>query len=161
MWKSIPDWEKYYEVNCNGDVRNKKTKKFIIGDINNAGYPRVCLYHKNKKQRFFRHRLVALLFIDNPYHYTEINHIDGDKLNNSVSNLQWCNRTENEREARRLGIKEYKPFKVIFSNGKIKQYEFPIDLAKEINVTKRTVQNYLQGKSNCYSEHGIFKIEYL
>nr|DAF58691.1 MAG TPA: NUMOD4 motif protein [Siphoviridae sp. ctxMM9] len=55
MWKDIPEWEDYYEVNENGEVRNKITKKLIVGDINNAGYYRVCLYHKPRKQRFFRH----------------------------------------------------------------------------------------------------------
>ncbi len=161
MWKDIPGWNMYYEVNDKGDVRNKITNNFIIGDINNAGYARVCLYHNDKKQRFFRHRIVATLFLDNPNNYTEINHIDGNKLNNCVSNLQWCDRTENEREAHRLGIKQYKPFKVTFSNGIEKHYEFAIDLAKEINVTKRTILNYLQGKSDGYAIHKIIKIEYL
>ena len=49
MWKDIPEWEDYYEVNENGEVRNKITNKLIVGDINNAGYYRVCLYHKPRK----------------------------------------------------------------------------------------------------------------
>ncbi len=47
MWKDIKGWEEYYEVNNNGDVRNKKTGHFVVGDINSAGYCRVCLYNKN------------------------------------------------------------------------------------------------------------------
>ena len=117
MWKDIPNWETYYEINENGEVRNKLTGNYIKGDINNAGYYRVCLYHKSKRQRFFRHRLVAQLFIPNPNNYTEVNHIDGDKSHNFKENLQWCDRVFNEREAHRLNIKEYKPFKVYFQNG--------------------------------------------
>lgn len=161
MWKDIPDWEQYYEINENGDVRNKLTRNYIKGDINNAGYCRVCLYHKSKKQRFFRHRLVAQLFIPNPKNYPEVNHINGDKTINHKDNLQWCDRTHNEREAHRLQIKEYKPFEVYFQNGEYKQYEFAIDLAKELDLTKRTIQNYLQGKSYGYIEQGIKEIKYL
>lgn len=161
MWKDIPEWEPYYEINENGDVRNKLTGKYLQGDINNSGYYRICLYHKSKKQRFFRHRLVAQLFIPNPNNYPEVNHINGDKSNNNKNNLQWCNRIHNEREAHRLRIKEYKPFRVLFQNGEEKQYEFAIDLAKELKLTKRTIQNYLQNKSNGYLKQGIKEIEYL
>ena len=161
MWKDIPNWEIYYEINENGEVRNKLTGNYIKGDINNAGYYRVCLYHKSKRQRFFRHRLVAQLFIPNPNNYTEVNHIDGDKSHNFKENLQWCNRVFNEREAQRINIKQYKPFKVYFQNGEYKEYEFAIDLANELKVTKRTIQNYLQGKSNGYKSRGINEIKYL
>ena len=161
MWKDIPNWETYYEINENGEVRNKLTGNYIKGDINNTGYYRVCLYHKSKRQRFFRHRLVAQLFIPNPNNYTEVNHIDGDKSHNFKENLQWCDRVFNERETHRLNIKEYKPFKVYFQNGEYKEYEFAIDLANELKVTKRTIQNYLQGKSNGYKSKGINEIKYL
>ena len=161
MWKDIPNWEIYYEINENGEVRNKLTGNYIKGDINNAGDYRVCLYHKSKRQRFFRHRLIAQLFIPNPNNYTEVNHIDGDKSHNFKENLKWCDRVFNEREAHRLNIKEYKPFKVYFQNGEYKEYEFAIDLANELKVTKRTIQNYLQGKSNGYKSRGINEIKYL
>lgn len=160
MWRKVPNWEEY-EVDEIGRVRNAPTRNIITGDVNSAGYQRVCFYHNNKKQRFFRHRLVAELFIDNPYNLPEVNHKDGNKLNNSVENLEWCDRTHNEHEAHRLLIKEYKPYIVCFTNGNIKEYEFAIDLADEIGVTKRTVQNYLQGKSNGYVNRGIAYIQYL
>ena len=146
MWKDIPTWEDIYELNENGEVRNKITGNYIKGDINNAGYYRVCLYKKPRKERYFRHRLVAELFIPNPNNLPEVNHINGDKSKNCASNLQWCNRTHNEKEAHRTGIKEYKPYYVIFDNGIRKEYEFAIELANELQVTKRTIQNYLQGK---------------
>lgn len=161
MWKDIPGWELYYEINENGDVRNKLTGNCIRGDVNNAGYYRICLYHKSKKQRFFRHRLVAQLFIPNPNNYPEVNHINGNKSMNNKNNLQWCDRIYNEREAHRLEIKEYKPFKVLFQNGKVKHYEFAIDLANELKLTKRTIQNYLHRKSKGYIKQGIKEIEYL
>lgn len=109
MWKSVPDSDTYI-VNENGEVKNISTGKYIIGDINTAGYYRVSLCINGKQKKFFRHRLVALLFIPNPKNLREVNHIDGDKSNNSISNLEWCDRTHNEHESRRNGLKEYKPF---------------------------------------------------
>lgn len=160
MWLKIPNWEDY-EVDETGRVRNVLTGNMIVGDTNNAGYQRICYYKKGQKQKFFRHRLVAELFIDNPNGFREINHIDGDKTNNSVSNLEWCDRTHNEREAHRLSIKKYAPYVVYFSNGEVKEYEFAIDLANEIGTTKRTVLNYLQGKTKGYINRGITSIRYL
>lgn len=160
MWKEIPEWN-WYLINEQGQVFNSRTNKNVYGDINNIGYHRVTLYDHGKQKRFFVHRLVAQLFLDNPDNRNEVNHIDGNKDNNNVNNLEWCDRTYNEHEARRTGLKEYKPFEVIFADGTVKQYEFTPQLAKELNVTKRTIMNYLQGKSKGYIDKGIIKIQYL
>lgn len=160
MWKKIPNWS-WYLVNEQGVVYNSKTKKYLSGDVNNCGYHRIILYDKGKKQRIFIHRLVATLFIPNPNNYSEVNHIDGNKNNNQVTNLEWCDRTHNEHEARRLGLKIYKPFIVYFSNGETKTYEFAQELADEIQVSKRTVLNYLHGKTKGYLNRGIKSIQYL
>ena len=160
MWKSIPNWE-WYLINEDGQIVNTRTNKYISGDINNLGYHRVILYDKGNKQRFFVHRLVATLFLPNPKNLSEVNHIDGNKDNNNVNNLEWSSRTHNEHAARRTGLKTYKPFEVVFTNGVIKQYEFTPQLATELNVTKRTVLNYLQGKTKGYIDKGIKEIHYL
>ena len=116
MWKEIPNFENYL-INENGEVLNTVTDKLIVGDVNNGGYYRVTLYSKNGHKRFFMHRLVAMMFIPNPLDLKEVNHIDGNKANNSASNLEWCSRRDNELHARRTHIKGYKPFKVIFDDG--------------------------------------------
>lgn len=160
MWKSIPEWD-WYLVNEQGQILNTKTGNYLKGDINNIGYHRVTFYDHHKKQRFFVHRLVAQLFIPNPDNFPEVNHIDGNKDNNCVNNLEWCDRIYNEHSARRTGLKEYKPFQIWLTDGSIKQYEFAPQLAKELNVSKRTVLNYLQDKSKGYLNYGITKIQYL
>ena len=93
MYDRVPiqGWEGLYEVDTEGNVYNSITGNQIIGDHNNWGYARVRLYNKYHNppiQRFFRHRLVATHFIDNPYNLPQVNHKDFDKDNNTVENLE-------------------------------------------------------------------------
>ena len=84
-WKDIDEYEGIYQISNFGDVKNIKTNKILTGDINNAGYKRVCLYYKHKK-RYFIHKLVANHFVDGKGENLVINHIDGNKLNNKANN---------------------------------------------------------------------------
>lgn len=91
-------WERY-EVSTKGNVRSlnyKETGKTReLRKSNSHGYLVVCL-HKNKKKKIFSiHRLVASTFIPNPNNYAEVNHIDENKENNSIENLEWCDRKYN------------------------------------------------------------------
>lgn len=54
------------------------------------------------------HRLIAMAFVDNPYNLTEVNHIDGNKLNNHYSNLEWCTRSHNIKHCYSLGLRSSK-----------------------------------------------------
>lgn len=161
MWRDIKGYEGLYEVSDKGEVRNYITRKLIVGDINNFGYYRVKLYKNKKQKTFFRHRLVAQAFIQNPDNLPEVNHIDGDKSHNYKENLEWSSRTHNEREAHRLKIKQYKPFEVKFQNGEIKKYEFAISLANELGVSKRAVQNWLQKRNYGFLKRGILDLNYI
>lgn len=93
-WLIISDHPNY-EVSSTGDVRNRKTGRILSKRVNNAGYARASLDGKECKV----HRLVALAFIPNPNGYSEINHKDGDKLNNVVDNLEWTTRGKNIQHA--------------------------------------------------------------
>ncbi|MDU6996009.1 MAG: HNH endonuclease [Terrisporobacter othiniensis] len=165
MWKSIIGWEGYYSVNENGDVKNDVNGNLIKGDINSVGYYRVCLYNKNNipsKQRFFRHRLVAIHFIENTLNLKEVNHIDGDKSNNHKENLEWINRKENELHCRKeINTKEYKPYKVCYLNDDEIIYNVKSDLSNKLNVTTACVKNWLHGKSKGYINYGIKEIKYV
>ena len=164
MWKPIIDWEDLYSVNENGEVKNNKTNKLITGDINSCGYYRVCLYDKknNRKKKYFRHRLVAMHFLPNKDNLPEVNHKDGDKSNNSVKNLEWISRVDNERHSRKyLKNKPYKPFKVVYFDGNEVIYETKKELADFLNVTVPCVKNYLHKKTEGYRNFGIISIEYV
>lgn len=167
MWREIRNWE-WYLVNERGDVLNTKTNKLIVGDKNNAGYLRVCLYNGSKKKRFFRHRLVAEYFIDNPDKLTEVNHKDGNKNNNHYTNLEWCTREQNEQHAWDQQLKHYnkgtiqnKPFIVDYFDGSSKVYKSQNLLAKDLSVSQATVGGWLLGRTRSYKKYNIKSIKFI
>ena len=95
IWKDITGYEGLYQISNLGRVKSlsrKYSRKDCIMNTptNHWGYKMVYL-SRNKHKKFFSvHRLVALHFIDNPHNYQFVNHIDEDKTNNNVTNLEWC-----------------------------------------------------------------------
>lgn len=164
MWKDIRGWEGLYEVNINGEVRNKRTGQYLTGDTNSVGYSRVCLYcktHAPNKQRFFRHRLVAEHFIPNPVNKSEVNHKNSDISNNNINNLEWVTRTENELYSHKNGSKAYRPFKVVYDDGTYQEFDVAPQLSEKLNVTRRTIYNWLNGVSSGYRKYNIKIISYI
>lgn len=92
IWKPVVGYEGLYEVSNLGSVRGKRIK---TPQINNRGYLTVLLYKNGNGARKTVHRIVATAFIENPLGLNEINHIDENKLNNFVGNLEWCNHQSN------------------------------------------------------------------
>ena len=72
------------------------------------GYQRINLHHKGNARKFTIHRLVAIAFIDNPQSKPQVNHIDGNKLNNNASNLEWNTAKENTNHADSTGLRRIK-----------------------------------------------------
>ena len=97
-WRELKENNKY-EINEKGIVRSKKTKKELRYWETTTGYNTVSLCHNNKQKTYYIHRLMANNFLDNPKNYNEVNHIDGNKKNNSLDNLEWCDHKHNIREA--------------------------------------------------------------
>lgn len=103
IWKDIKNYEGYYQVSNLGNVKslsrkigNKYYKSKMLKKSDNRGYLQVQLWkHSNMKWSLI-HRLVAEAFIPNPEHKLQVNHIDGNKSNNEVSNLEWVSRSENQ-----------------------------------------------------------------
>ena len=92
-----------YAVSENGDVYNRHGKK-MTQHRNSQGYLRVSLQLKGKGKKFLVHRLVAMAFIENQAGKPQVNHIDGDKGNNDVSNIEWCTQSENMHHAYDSGL---------------------------------------------------------
>lgn len=96
LWKEITNYEGIYEVSNLGNVRRIGKKKSLVILKDRYGYARVNLCKKGEKTKFAQvHRLVAQAFIPNQCDLPVVNHIDENKLNNKVENLQWCTTKQN------------------------------------------------------------------
>jgi len=94
VWKNVIGYENAYEISNFGRVRSKRYNRFIRGGTT-SGYLFVVLCEKNKKKTFRISRLVAIHFLINSNNLSEVNHKDGNKQNNNVTNLEWCSGKEN------------------------------------------------------------------
>ena len=105
IWKRLiyqgKDYGDFYEVSNYGEIRNSKTHKIRRKNILQTGYYFVSgsLGSRENKITFRVHKAVAESFIDNPNNLPMVNHKDGNKLNNHISNLEWCTNAENVQHA--------------------------------------------------------------
>lgn len=95
IWKDITGYEGLYQVSNLGRVRNVKSFKILKPSYGVDGYLQLCLTKGSKKSTKKIHRLVAQAFMENINNYETIDHIDCNKTNNNVNNLEWCTREEN------------------------------------------------------------------
>lgn len=89
QWKKIEGFENY-SVSTHGRVRNDKRNTIMVLRPCNVGYLRIRLCNNGVNKKFLVHRLVAQAFISNPNKLPCVNHIDEDKTNNRIENLEWC-----------------------------------------------------------------------
>lgn len=102
--KEIKNYEGLYTISNKGVIRSLYTGKIIKQYLNRYGYYQVRLYKNNKPRNCTVHRLVAETFIPNIHNAESVNHIDGNKTNNKVENLEWCSSGENFRKAYHAGL---------------------------------------------------------
>lgn len=103
-WRTIPSFPVYSASNL-GRIRNEGTGRIMHTYLNTRGYPSLSLRKDNKQIQQSVHRLVAEAFLGGLHPGLDVNHIDGDKTNNCVENLEWCTRLENVRHAVRTGLR--------------------------------------------------------
>lgn len=113
-WKPVVDYDGYYEVSDLGNVRSVRYDhlgrlihcKVLKPSVQKSGgYLMVVLSSPSKRVNCTVHRLVAKAFLPNPNALPEVNHINGDKTNNSITNLEWCSGSDNLYHAYRTGLK--------------------------------------------------------
>jgi len=163
VWKDIENFENYQVSNLGRVKRldslvyqNNKYYNYkgrILKQENSRGYRRVTLSKNNIVKRFLVHRLVACHFINKDNNKKCVNHINGDKSDNNVFNLEWCTYSENEKHS-------YNFLNKINANRKLKQEdvlyikinaEYGVNgnikiLAKQFDVNVSTIYNVLKNK---------------
>lgn len=103
IWKDVVGYEGSYQVSSWGRVKSLKAgkEKILSEIISTRGYCQLLLYKRGEKRVNAKvHRLVATAFLPNPYDLPEVNHINGFRHDNNISNLEWCTREENHKHAR-------------------------------------------------------------
>lgn len=121
IWKDVKGFEGLYQVSNIGNVRRKK--HLLFKTLRN--YYGVKLCKNNIKCFKYIHRLVAEAFIPNPDNKPQVNHIDGNKLNNNVNNLEWVTISENGKHAYKIGLE--KPTRI----SPVLQYDLKGNFIKE------------------------------
>ena len=119
---------------------------------NNCGYQMVGAGDGHRPMRLV-HRLVAETWIDNPNHYEQVNHINGNKDDNSVENLEWVTRSENMRHAYRTGLKKVKgtPIRIVETD---EVFESVSECARRIGASHGHISNCLAGRNQtCRGYH--------
>ena len=147
IWKDIPEYEGLYQASNLGNIKSLERKridrneilksKILTKHLKENGYEIVTLCKNRKEVKKYVHRLVALTFISNPNNYNEINHINENKQDNRVVNLEWCNRKYNCN----YGLRNMKCYK------KILQYDLQDNFIKEWNSIK-SIKKYFEKKDN-------------
>ena len=100
IWKDIPNYNGLYKASNLGRIKNKKN--IILKNYLNkrTGYIYTHISVNGKPKNIRTHRLVAQAFIPNPENKPYVNHKDGNKQNNTISNLEWCTPKENSKHAK-------------------------------------------------------------
>jgi len=109
-WRDLPELQGEYQVSNLGRVKRiKGVERLRKITIQKNGYAYVSLSFDNTAKTMKVSRLVAMAFIPNPNNYEDVDHINADKTNNTVSNLEWVTHKENVRRAQALGLLKKKP----------------------------------------------------
>ena len=153
QWKEWPQ-DPRIKVSNKGNVVSCKRgacHPLTVGH-NHKGYPRVGADHRGS---YPVHRLVAETWIENPNHYSDVNHINGDKDDNRVENLEWVTHSQNIRHAYRTGLMKSTPVRIV-ETGEV--FETLSDCAKRIGGDPSHIAKCLAGKR---STHHGYHFEYV
>ena len=146
MEKFLEKFDDKYSVTDDGRVYSYKGKrKELTGKVTKSGYREVLINHKGSRLYLYVNRLVETNYIQNPEGKRTVNHKDGDKLNNHVSNLEWLSDSENLIHARDKGMLKYSKIdmetaeKIRLDSGTCRELAIKYNLSKsQINYIKNS-----------------------
>lgn len=143
MWQVIKDFENY-SVSTLGEIRNNKTGRMLTPSPGAGGYLRVNLRKDKTSYQRYVHRLVAEAFLEGE---GEVNHLDGNRANNTLANLEWVSHQENIRHSfdvlnrepgrGRVGVR------VEYVDGTIKEFSTVKECSQYYNIDPGTIRDYV------------------
>lgn len=152
LWKDIEGYEGLYQISTLGRVKRVTTGRILKGGKNTSGYIQMYLYKQGIRDVNRIHRLVAESFIPNPENKPEVNHINEDKTNNRVDNLEWCTRkensnhgTRNKRVSKTLSI----PILAInLTTGEVEEFYGITECSRQLGLHQQNITAVLKGRRN-------------
>lgn len=165
IWKDIPNYENFYQASSFGRIRsvdryniNSYKNRCIYGQnlkLSNDRYSCVFLSKNGKAVKFTVHYLIAITFLKKKKHCNQINHIDANKRNNKVSNLEWCTMKQNMQHAHKNGLyknsilKKSKSIKQYDLNNKfLCKYASIMDAERKTKIPNNNIVKVAKGKRN-------------
>ena len=160
IWKDIVGYEGLYQVSNLGRVKSLKRLKNNHGkkqfveekikstEMSNSGYLQVCLYKNGKSKMKYIHKLVANTFLDNPKNYQIVNHKDENKINNKLSNLEFCNYEYNNRYGMAFKNKLISINQYDINGNFLKKWESISQIEKELKINHSNIIACCKKKRN-------------
>lgn len=169
IWKDLKEFEGKFKISSMGTIVNKFSNTKVKTRISKDGYVYVSLYYNKKSYIKTLHGLVAKTFIRNNNNNLEVNHIDGNKLNNSIDNLEWITHKDNIKHAwenklfepvreasRRYGKDNPSSKRVIqydSKGNKIKEYSCIAEAVRETKINKTSIGKCCNNRQKTAGEY--------
>lgn len=130
-----------YEVSNHGRVRNCTTGKILKPRVLKSGYLLIGLYTNGTQKNFYLHRLVALAFLPNPNNLADVDHINSDKTNNVIDNLQWLSHESNVKKSNN---------KQVFCVELNRTFESAMEAGRQLGLDQSCISRCCNGKRRTY-----------
>lgn len=175
VFEDLIGYEDSYQISDLGRIFTKRRLignqihygKEIAPQLTKDGYLKVTLSKNGICKKYYLHRLVAIQFINNPKKLPQVNHKDGNKLNNNISNLEWCTKEYNLNHAVRTNLMQHgqeRPSAKLKETDVLEIYKMKgvlkaADIAEKYKVSKNTINCILRGSKWSYLYKQYFKNE--
>ena len=144
-----------YSITKDGKIINNKTNKILKQTIDYYGYCKVALCNNGINRTVRVHRILAIAYLPNPENKCDVNHIDGNKSNNDLLNLEWATRSENVKHAFRNGLKiitnkqriliKERCSKMVLDTQTGIYYNSAVEASNILGINENTLYGYLKG----------------
>ena len=159
IWRDIEGYEGLYQISNKGRVKSlyNGSERILRPGIDGYGYMFVGLYHDNIRNFFKLHRLVAQAFIPNLYNKPQVNHLDENKKNNCVDNLEWATAKENSNYGTRNERLSRKILQYSKSGDFIREWPSALEVERIFGIANSNIISCCKGR---YKSAGGFVWKY-